>query len=59
MSQLLNTLRDCSFHHQVPCPTKDHLVREYEGQELLLWERLSPSGLQGPWQLYESLGPWL
>lgn len=46
-SQLPNTHRDCSFYG----PTKDHLGGGCEGQELLLGERLSPGGLQGPWQL--------
>lgn len=41
-----------------PLPIKDQVRRGYEGQELFPWEMLSPDGFQGPWQLFESLGPW-
>lgn len=42
-----------------PRPTQGYrLDRGYKGQELLPWEMLSPGGVLGPWQLFESLGPW-
>lgn len=39
-SHLPNTLRDGSLHYHSPT-----------NEDLFLWEKLSPRGHQGPWQL--------